>query len=168
MLHHKNHILQQAEQGEPGSEKKPMIGQYYFILTCWADRTKGERAAPEKKTKKHQSSVNRAFIRPFYSKGSRFLLDSLNIDVNLPSQWVHTTSPLEVLIRTPVTRVIVVFKRELLPHSWTASFIAGSEAILWGECGLFRTAASESLWVLTSRNQDGWIDGSGWWWFPAG
>lgn len=110
MPHRQIHILHQLWSGNP------MSSPYYFKLTRWTYRMASES---------HRTCFCSAFIT-LSPKGSTFLLHPLKIDVKLFKSVSSCSLPLEVLIRTPVSRVIIV-SRGPLPHSWAAHFIAGSE-----------------------------------------
>lgn len=77
----------------------------------------------EKWLLKRKNSLNCIFVGLLSLSTSLF--DALKIDIH--SKPVSSRKiPLEVLIRTPVIRVIVV-SRGMLPHSWAAHSIVGSE-----------------------------------------
>lgn len=120
MLHHKIHICT-SWMGAP--EWKSNV-QSILFQTNLLNTQNGE-----KWPLKHQGSLNRAAYGFYHSV--YILIRSLKNRCE-PSKSVSSCNlPLEVLIRTPVTRVIVV-SRGPLPHSWAAHFMRGSAC--WNEC----------------------------------
>lgn len=114
--------------------ENPMSSQYCFQLTCWTHRTGRDSLGVGARWSVHTLA--------FYHSVC-LLIRSLKNRCE-PSQSLSSLQapPLEVLIRTPVTRVIVA-SRGQLSHSWAAHFIAGSESLKLS--ALFGTSASYSV-----------------------
>lgn len=121
MLHHKIHIRLHifCTSWMGARSGNPMSSQYYFKLTCWTNRTERNGL--------WNIAARRSVLSSLRFQRLYILIRSLKNRCE-PSKSVSLCSlPLEVLIRAPVTRVIVV-SRGPLPHSWAAHFITGSEA----------------------------------------
>lgn len=124
MLHHRIHICAGRWNGSSAAKIQWAVNTV-SKQTCWKRRERGGRAGYRSLARSCVPSLG------FHHSVCFSLLDALKIDAKLPSQWVPPlllcTSPLEVLIRAAVTRLIVA-SRGQLSHSWAAHFTAGSQS----------------------------------------